>query len=74
MIQKNLDLEKFVCDLVLKLLPWGSLSPIYIPEEFQAIWSCISTGTSCIGVSAIHEGATHLGDSSVGGVKLGHWV
>jgi hypothetical protein len=73
-IQKNSDLERFACDLVLKLLPQGSLSPIYILGEFQAIWSCISTGTSCIGVSSIHEGADPLGDSSVGGVKLGCWA
>jgi hypothetical protein len=73
-IQKNSDLERSACDLVLKLLPRGSLSPIYIPGEFQAIWSCISSGTSCIGVSTIHEGATPLGDSSVGGVKLGRWA
>ena len=74
MIQKNSDLERFVCDLVLKLLPRDSLRPIYILGELQAIWSRISTGTSCIGVSAIHEGATPLGASSVGGVKLGRWA
>jgi hypothetical protein len=73
-IQKISDLERSAGDLVLKLLPRGSLSPIYISGEFQAIWSCISTGASCIGVSAIHEGATPLGDSSVGGVKPRRWT
>ena len=69
-IHKNSDLERYVCDLVLKLLPQGSLSPIYILGEFQAIWSRISTGTSCIGVSSIHEGTTPLGEPSVGGLNL----
>jgi len=73
-IQRNSDLERSACDLVLKLLPRDSLSPIYILGEFQAIWSCISPGTSCIGVSAIQEGATPLGDSAVGGVGLGRWA
>jgi len=73
-IQKNSDLGSSVCDLVLKLLPRDSLSPIYILGEFQAIWSRISTGTSCIGVSAIHEGTTPLGEPSVGGVRLGRWA
>jgi hypothetical protein len=61
-IQKKSDLERSVCDLVLKILPQDSLSLIYILGKFQAIWSHISTGMSCIGVSAIHEGATPLGE------------
>jgi hypothetical protein len=73
-IQKNSDLERSVCDLVLKLLPQDSLRMIYILGKFQVIWSRISIGTSCIGVSAIHEGANPLGDPLVGGVKLGRWA
>jgi hypothetical protein len=73
-IQKNSDLERFSSDLVLKLLPRDSHSPIYILGEFHAIWRCISSGTSCIGVSAIQEGATPLGYSVVEGVGLGRWA
>ena len=74
MIHKNSDLGRSSFDLVLKLLPWDFLSPIYITREFQVIWSFIPSGMSFIGVPTIQEGATPLRDSIVGGVALGRWA
>jgi len=72
-IQKNSDLGRFVCDLVLKLLPRDFPSLIYTLGEFQVIWSCIPSGTSFIRVPATYKGVTPLVDSVVGGVSLGRW-
>jgi hypothetical protein len=58
----------------MKHLPWDSHSLIYILGEFHSIWRCISSRASCIGISTIQEGATPLGDSTVGGVGLGRWA